>query len=226
MSEKKRARLDQLKNEIKGLDESTDIQTRAAISELITKCIQNLSNICLEKQRHTGSTEIAVANLKSFVSTTYEVICGNLKLSDVVSNEKTVNRIKYFCAKACARSAFEKHFEKSPDTLVLSNEKQNIILDTLDFTIAIHKTVTAARAHNQSAISKQQFLQLIIERVEYLQNKVQEIDSHLSTVYLNDYMNQAIQSIRPAPAITELTITSEETSQVEPVIPSGLSMEI
>lgn len=198
LSENKRVRLDRLKNEIQQLPEATDPATKDALIDLITKCKHDLLEICTAKKRPTGSTELAVTDLNNFVIAAHVKICDYLRLTDVPADNKTINKLNYYAAKGCGRSVYEKECIKSSETLVLNDEKEKIIFETLGFAVQINKTTSVAKASKPlEVMEKRHFMQLITERAEFIQREVQKIDQLASNDYVIDYMNQAIESIMP-----------------------------
>ncbi len=223
LSASKRMRLEQLITDIQALEPSEDSATKDNLLALITKCKQDLLDICTAKKHHTGSTEIAVTDVHAFITAAYEKICVDLKLIDTDAVDNTITQLKYYCAKACGRSVYEQCIIKSSQPVLLTPEKEKIIQNTLEFSTAIDKTINVAKKNTQeSSLTNEQGIQLMVDRAEYIQREVKKIDHHPSNDYVIEYMNQAIESFAPTvPTAEEEQDEEAQTSDSFNLIPIG-----
>lgn len=210
LSEKKRTRLSGLITEITELPQTTDSETQANLLELILTCSHELLAICTEKRYVTGLTEIALGNLQAFVNAAKEKICNDLQLDNVITNDDLITKVKCCCAKACVRSVYVKHCLETNEQL--DSRKEKIILDAIKFATAITETLNAAQTtQSKSLLTMDQYIHLLVERAEFVQEGVKKIDAHASNLYVIKYMNDAIQLLNPsAPKAATAIATATE----------------
>lgn len=216
LSVKKRDRLELLKADIKKLPEAaSDDLLKDELLNLINKCKVYLLDLCIDKDNHTGTSETSMKYLLDFVTAAHEKICGFMQLIDVPADHTNLNVFRYHAAKICGRSVYEEKFIKNNvATMILNSEKENIIFNALELAEQVNTTRIEAKKASEPAkqkidakstevktvklMKKDQFIQLMIDRAEYIKNEIQKIDQHVSNAYAIEYMNQSIEIFRPS----------------------------
>ncbi len=218
LSENKRNRLNQLKNNIQILNTNNDYNTKENLIKLIKICQTDLVDMCLEEKTTTGSTEFAVNELSKFIENVYTKICTKWNLANIEKNNEKINIIKYYAAKACAHSVYQDICNKSAmkENFVLNAEQENIILRSLSLAENVSKMINTN--NNSKLINEDAFKQLMQDRAEFIQREINKITQNESSSYVIEYMQQAIDSFSPSINKTEETKENhnEEPTTMKP----------
>ncbi len=153
----------QLKDLVECCDEKLIEQCRVFITEIQTR----LFDLCMAKNYTTGTTEKSVSALLNFVNTLYQVICGELNLTNVKREDDAISCFKYYVAMICARDLFETFIVQSPQNFLLLNDKKRIISKHLQEAIID----TIPRAFDEKTKARQ-----IIQHAEAVIRECAEVD--------------------------------------------------